>query len=124
MSHGIFDHLSAGVCETNQANKQRVQPGLYRLQSYAHETDINRNICGKNNNSTISNKHNDIGYRTDIESDLSVRVRLTGCDDDKHRPCKRNATDFHCNPGVPLNPVLCDRMITPTNMKMPSDRGF
>jgi len=124
MADGIFDRNLYGKCETKQALKQSLNPGQYNMFLGKYETKLNTNRCNVNSNSTISNKFNSIGTRTDIESDLKVLVRLTDCDRDKHKPCPISSTNMHCNPGVPATPYVCDRNIVPTNMKMPTSRGF
>ena len=124
MADGIFDRNLYGKCETRQALKQSLRPGQYDLFLGKYETNLNTKRCNKNNSATISNKFNSIGQRTDIESDLKVLIRLTDCDKDKHKPCPIGSSSVHCNPGVPATPYVCDRAIVPTNMKMPTNRGF
>ena len=124
MSDGIFARNLYGKCETEQALKQNLGPGQYRLRKFAHEVPLNSNMCNKNTNAVIPNTYDGIGYRTHIENDLTVRVRLTDCDADKHKPCTVGSTSISCNPGVPANPFVCERDIVPTNMKMPTNRGF
>jgi len=124
MSDGNFDRCLYGNCETKQALQQSVAPGQYSLFLGAHENKLKSKFCDKNKNSTISNRFNSIGYRTDIESDLKVLVRHTECDKDKHKPCKPGSKSVHCNPGIQATPYICDRAIVPTNMKMPKSRGF
>ena len=124
MSDGIFDRNLYGKCETKQALRQNLGPGQYMLQKFAHEVEINSDKCNHNANAAISHTHDSIGRRTDIESDLKVMVRLTDCDGDKHKPCTVNCSTSSCNPGVPANPAVCERDIVPTNMTMPTHRGF
>lgn len=124
MSHGIFDHKRSGCCETNQANGQRVAPGNYRLQVFAHENKLASDYCQKNSDAAITNTFDSVGYRVEVENDLTDRDQLTYCDALKHQPCVKDSTDMRCNPGIPANPYICERDITPTNMKLPANRGF
>ena len=129
MSDGIFDRILYGKCETKQALKRNLGPGQYRLYLGAQETSLNQKCCGGvqctyNNNATISNTWDSIGKRTDIESELRVLVRATGCNADQHQMCQPNSQRMACNPGIPATPHICNRAIVPTNMVMPTSRGF
>ena len=120
---GSYNRKMYDNCHFNIQLKESVSPGEYRLFSGAHENDLNSEYCSKNTNATISNDWKSIGKRTDLESNLWVIKRDTNCVDDKHKPCIK-VDDERCNPGVPANPLICERDIVPTNMKMPKQCGF
>ena len=108
-------------CATKLSLKKSVSPGNYKLYPGVFE---NEKTCTVNNNSNISSNMKSIGKRTDIESRLLDLVRNTNCIDDKHKPCTVNNKDKRCNIGIPSNPYLCDRVIVPNNLIMPTSAGF
>jgi len=62
----------------------------------------------------------EFGKRADVESDLWGVIRQDSkCPEKKYDPSKSKAEDF-------TPPRVCDNIyyITPTNMKMPSSKGF
>ena len=119
---GSYNRKLYDNCQFNLQLKESVSPGEYKLFSGAHENELNSEYCQKNTNATISNVWGSIGERTDLESDLLILTKGTNCVDDKHKPCSKN--EKKCNPGVPANPLICERDIVPTNMKMPNKPGF
>lgn len=120
---GSYNRKLYDNCQSNLKLRESVSPGDYMLFAGAHENELNNKLCKKNIGSTISNKWDTIGLRTDIESGLKVIVRSTNCVEDKHKPCE-SKDDKRCNPGIPANPIICERDIVPTNMKMPKSCGF
>ena len=120
---GSYNRKMYDNCHFNIQLKESVSPGEYRLFSGAHENELNSEYCSKNTNATISNDWKSIGTRTELESNLKVLKRGTNCIDDKHKPCN-DVAEPRCNPGIPANPLICERDIAPTNMKMPKNCGF
>ena len=121
---GIFDKKLYDDCQIKLKLGESTKPSIYNLYPGAYENDLNNQYCKKNTNSTISNKWDSIGKRTDIESELiQISKRGTNCVSDKHKPCT-NANDITCNPGVAANPYICNRDIVPTNMIKPISCGF
>ena len=117
---GKSNRMLYDKCATNLQVKESTQPGCYKLYAGAYE-----NECEPNQNTVISNKHNSVGVRVDIESDLKNQIsKASRCVKDKHAPCAVNDTSKRCNPGIHTNPYLCERLIVPTNLKMPKNNGI
>lgn len=88
-------------------------------------------LC-KSNEGTMTNTRENVDYRTDLESDLYGLTRLnTECDSQKFKPCyskkcegscaaesERKSESDPCSKFKAISqPLLCDRMVVPTNMK-------
>lgn len=85
--------------------------------------------CDFNKNANIEAKWTTIGQRTDIESDLLIINRPnTRCANLKFQPCGKNSKDKNsakkCPTPIVVNTRVCDRLIVPTNNKMPTTTGF
>ena len=120
---GSYNRKLYDNCQGQLKLKESVTPAEYSLYAGAHENELNSEYCQKNTNATISNKWDSIGKRTDVENELLYLVKGSNCVHDKHKPCD-TSNETRCNPGVPSNPLVCERDIVPTNMKMPKSCGF
>ena len=120
---GSYNRKLYDNCQSQLKLKESVTPSEYMLYSGAYENELSSEYCTKNTNATISNTHDSIGNRIDIDSELKYLVKGSNCNHDKHKPCD-NSQEKRCNPGVPSNPKICERDIVPTNMKMPKVCGF
>jgi hypothetical protein len=120
---GSYNRKLYDNCQGQLKLKESVSPCEYKLYSGVFENQLSSEYCDKNTNSTISNKWNTIGLRTDIESELLYLVKGSNCVHDKHTICDAS-TEKKCNPGIAANPFICERDIVPTNMKMPKSCGY
>lgn len=120
---GSYNRKLYDNCQAELKLRESVSPGEYKLYNGAYENELNSSYCQKNAKANISNKWESIGKRTEIESGLFDLVRGTNCVHDKHTPCDNN-NDKRCNPGINSNPMICEREIVPTNMKMPKSSGI
>jgi hypothetical protein len=120
---GSYNRKLYDNCQGQLKLKESVTPAEYSLYVGAYENELNSEYCQKNTNSTITNKWDSIGKRTEVENELLYLVKGSNCVHDKHKPCD-NSNESRCNPGVPANPRVCERDIVPTNMKMPKSCGF
>ncbi len=90
---------------------------------------FNCDPCNINQTANIEARWSSIGQRTDIESDLlAINRPNSRCVGLKYHPCGRNCKGKNCvkKCGTPVlvNTRICDRMIVPTNNKMPKTTGF
>jgi len=142
---GIQAKLRYDECATVQAvNQSTKQFRDYDFLIDAHENTLKNNLVatcdGKfahvecklcnSNNGSMTNTRENVSYRTDLESDLYGLTRLnTSCDSQKFVPCyaencdkkcaqKGGASNSKCDKFKAVSePLLCDRMVVPTNMK-------
>lgn len=123
-------------CTFDQSLKSSVQPCHYALYAGKYENSSNTHLafpcatksamacreCSANKPANISNDMKSIVQRTDIESELRAITRAgSRCAVNKYLPCD---SERNCSRYVAVNPYLCDRHITPTNLRMPTSSGF
>ena len=142
---GIQAQLRFDECATVQAiNQSTKQFRDYNFLLDAFENTVKNNtiatcdgkfahiecsVC-KYNDGSMTNTRENIVYRTDLESDLYGLTRLnTECDSQKFKPCYAQKCDKACaerggKTGDSCDkfksvsqPLLCDRLVVPTNMK-------
>jgi len=131
-------------CTFDQNLKSSVEPCKYRLVVDKYENqnmtikngpcggDLKKIGCKPCDTNTLANieaKWDTIGLRTDIESDLfAINRPNTRCADLKYHPCGKGCTKKYCEKKCPnhvvVNTRVCDRLIVPTNNKMPTTTGF
>jgi len=142
---GIQSNLIYDECATIQAvNQSTRQFRDYDFLVDAFENTLKNNVVAtcdgkfahvecklcKSNDGSMTNTRENVDYRTDVESDLYGLTRLnTYCDVNKFIPCYAQKCDKACaerggSKSEACNkfkavsePLLCDRMVVPTNMK-------
>jgi len=85
--------------------------------------------CNVNEKATIEAKHESIGVRTDVESDLWCIDRPnTRCAELKYFPRGPGCNKTFCNKTDPklmvVNVRCCDRSIVPSQLQLPKTNGF
>jgi hypothetical protein len=126
---GIFNKTLYDDCAFKQRTMTSVEPLFYELYNGKFENDI---TCKRNNGAKLANNWSTISTRTDVESELQMRtLPLTKCATEKYIACnytgnngKKSNSYTGCKNNVVITPVLCDRDIVPTNMRMPNSKGF
>ncbi len=133
---GNWSRLKNDNCQNKLQLEESLRPGNYALFKGAHEVNLESSYispesgiqsgCHENANAEISNMWscNNQGIKVDIENDLLDLDQATKCVADKHKMCTPESNDRSCNVGVPAMPALCERVIVPTNMRMPPNCGF
>ena len=126
---GIQTQLRFDECASIQAIKQSTAPFKnYNFLLPKFENTLTSNtlatcdgkfahieckVC-RFNDGTMTNTRANLGYRVPVENDLLGQTRLwANCDSLKYRPCDRRT----CTHKVVSQPLLCDRLVAPTNMK-------
>jgi hypothetical protein len=126
---GIFNRTMYDECAFKQRTMTSVEPLFYELYGGKFEHKV---TCNKNEGAKVANNWSTIGLRTDVESELQFRtLPLTKCATEKYIACKYTGNNGKksnsytgCKNNVVITPVLCDRDVVPTNMKMPKTKGF
>ena len=140
-----WSRLNYDNCSYKQKINMSVEPGMYHsfLSNYENDLGVNGNnlpcnidvmknmnceSCEVNKGALYNN--NIVARQTqllDTESDLKQYTRInTKCNELKYIPNNECAGDFkkcEINKFV-VTPNLCDRLINPTNMKMPNSIGL
>lgn len=79
-------------------------------------------VCNANANANLTQMPQDFAKRIEVDGALKGIGRPVGlCNDFKFTPCHidaKNRLPGECEDIVAVNPLLCEREITPTNMKM------
>lgn len=126
---GIFNKTLYDDCAFKQRTMTSVEPLFYELYNGKFENGV---TCKKNSGAKLANNWSTISTRTDVESELQMRtLPLTKCATEKYIACnytgnngKKSNSFTGCKNNVVITPVLCDRDIVPTNMRMPNSKGF
>ena len=141
-----WSRLNYDNCSYDQKVKMSVEPGMYNSFLSRFENDLgvsskslpcdtemmkklNCNNCDLNKDATLNNNISSrLNELLDVESDLKQYTRLNSkCNEHKYNPLNSEcAGDFKkcvMNKYV-VTPNLCDRLIVPTNMKMPTYNGL
>ncbi len=141
-----WSRLNYDMCSYDQEIKLSTGPGMYNSFLPRFENDLgvsskslpcdtemiknlNCNYCDYNKdaifNNNISSRTNEL---LEVENDLKHYTRLNSkCNEKKFIPVNNEcAGDFKkCNKNnFVVTPKLCDRLIVPTNMKMPTYNGL
>jgi hypothetical protein len=103
-----------------------VNPSMARpdLKQCAHiRADVSScAVCSANRNANFANTPTDFGRKVDIDGALrGVGRYLSYCNANKFAPCGTPSTSrlpLECDETIAITPLLCDRHIVPTNMKM------
>ena len=141
-----WSRLNYDNCSYQQQVNLSVEPGMYNSFLHRFENDLgvtskvlpcdtemmkqlNCNSCDENKNAFYNNNINArCNELLEMESELKNYTRInSNCNDKKYIPTNNDcAGDFKkcvMNKHV-VNPILCDRNIVPTNMKMPTNNGL
>lgn len=120
-SQDLLISTGPGLYRTN-INKYENQLGTNpkNLTCVKIENDKPCNLCNMNINATINNDFEALSSKLiTIDSNLRLQdIILSKCDKNKYHPVQDNK-QF-----IVVNPLLCDRSIVPTNMKMPMNSGL
>lgn len=127
---GNFGKLKYDECAYNQYVRMTIEPGMYNHFLNRFENNVDSVIdksCNKNAN--IKNDIKSINSEIlDIDSELKLYTyRASTCAVKKYLPKKLNCVNDvnQCDTkNIVVVPKICDRLINPTNMKMPKYSGL
>lgn len=116
-------HLTQDDCDVAQQTQVMVSPLKYQMYSAKYNQC---NWCPKHNVQGLQGFTSDLGFseRVTIENDLmNINRKASKCGSEKFKP-----TCPTCSIVVPTgakfaSPLLCERDITPSNLKKPSSTG-
>jgi hypothetical protein len=130
---GIQSHLKFDECYAGQQVGQMTKQFLdydFLIDKYENRKSTNTvatcdgkyahiecKSCLSNDNVMDNTRTASLTYRLDVEGDLLGLTRpATLCDGGKFKPCYMS--DTKCDQYKAISqPILCDRLIVPTNMK-------
>lgn len=102
-------------------NPSMANPKL-QVCTHLHVDVSNCAVCSANQNATMTNMPEFFSQKVEIDSALrGVGRHLSYCNNNKFVPCSVKSDKRlpgECNNVINVTPLLCDRDITPTNMKM------
>lgn len=127
-------------CNYNQDVKMSVEPGMYNSYLRRFENDFGTNpkvvscpaevhnkiaceLCDLNKNAVINNNINALNDQLlDIDSELKLYLpQNSKCANKKYIPNFKYPDE---EKKIVVTPKICDRLIVPTNMKMPENSGL
>ena len=142
-----WNRLKYDQCNYNQEIKVSTEPGMYGvyLDRYENELGVDPKVqvcnddlqktlgcrlCDENKNAKYNNDNKTyVNSLVDIEADLRQYTRLNSrCVDNKYKPNNLDCVGGNnelCNvDNAVFTPLLCDRLIVPTNMVRPTNSGL
>jgi enoyl-[acyl-carrier-protein] reductase (NADH) len=129
---GIFSRTQYDECystEYKNINEKKYNYSLFLNYNVNPNMQTNMKVCVHNNNNkcfvcdlnkeaTIDKTPVNFKKLTEIEGNLKgINRQLTYCNDKKFKGCFSEPESEECTNNIIINPQLCDREVTPTNMK-------
>jgi len=97
----------------NPNMKANMKVCMYNINNNENEKCY---MCNLNNEATLDNTPDNFMKITEIDNNLKgINRHLTYCNDKKFQGCFNDSEE--CKNNIIINPQLCNREITPTNMK-------